>query len=301
MEEVENKMTIVTEKTIKVVPAVGGISKLSELEIDVIADAAASMNIESLPYAALRCEALDTSYIVLIYNHDNLSDFNLQSILDHTNLTIQKGQECVDKMANPAKIGTGGRRGIIGDDFDDNKLTNRDKSAAVATTLDIIVQILRPEWTTAAGTPAVSTGILALGASVDMYFPSSIDTGAWEWRLMAQNHSGVGGDDYYINFIYQDASNTLDVNYNPSSSTGNGLEKDVAGTKTSLIAGALQTANTWNNYKVTRDANGNFEYFINDVSQGTATDTFLPAIASFRISCLASTQTDNVIDWLKIV
>jgi len=42
MEEVENKMTIVTEKTIKVVPS-AGISKLSELEIDANPDLALSL------------------------------------------------------------------------------------------------------------------------------------------------------------------------------------------------------------------------------------------------------------------
>ena len=207
-----------------------------------------------------------------ICDNANLSETKLQEILDNTNLSIQKGQEIVDIMSNPEKIGTGGRRGYVGDDWEDNKLTSRDKAATVATTFDRIFAHFRPEWTTG-GTVSASNGYVAITSSHGyLNTPSSFTEGTWEldyklatgarigFFFMAQNNFDSINKAYNSYFVF--AHSKYELCYYDGS------------TLNSLISVDTDTRDgNWHTIKVTRDSNGNFELFLDGVSQGTATDT----------------------------
>ena len=210
-----------------------------------------------------------------IADNANLSEAKLQAILDNTNLSIQKGQEIVDAMSNPTKIGTGGRRGYIGDDWEDNKLSSRDKAATVATSFDKIFQTFRPEWTVKAGTITVASGRVegdAAGIN-EVQTSSSITEGTWEVDIIIL----ATGSHQLICIIYQDDNNFYEAgNTTPGGTRSWCLRKYEGGTITDLIQSSWTEATGTYRLKVTRDSSGNFEMFVDGASMGTATDTFLP-------------------------
>jgi len=259
------------------------------LDGDSLTAADAATHVNSGTYTdALMASAFDSSY---------LAAAKLQSILDNTNLTIQKGQEIVDAMSSPSKIGTGGRRGVIGDDWDDNKLTSRDNAATVATALDKIVQTFRPEWTVKAGTITVANSRVegdASGTNEVQTSSLSITEGTWEVDIivLATGHTQL------IYFIYQD----IDNHYHAGNSTPGGtrawyLYKYEGGAGSELILSSWTEATGTYALKVTRDSSGNFELFVDGNSKGTATDTWLPTTYDsivLRVTDDNSSAMDNL-------
>ena len=264
-----------------------------------IAEAAAIFDsayfLPSKAAAIIQSDNLTVERAASIADNANLSEAKLQAILDNTNLSIQKGQEIVDAMSNPTKISTGGRRGYIGDDWEDNKLSSRDKAATVATALDKIFQTFRPEWTVKAGTITVASGRIegdAAGAN-EVQTPSSITEGTWEVDIIILA-TGAG---QIIGFIYQDDDNRYTAgNSTPGGTRSWFLRKCEGGTSTDLIQSPWTEATGTYRLKVTRDSSGNFEMFVDGVSKGTATDTFLPTAnyIALRVDDDNSSAMDNL-------
>jgi len=209
---------------------------------------------------------------------DNLTEAKLQSILDNTNLSIQKGQEIVDAMSDPTKIGTGGRRGVIGDDWEDNKLTTRDKAATVATTLSRISQKFRPEWdTTNANTKiSVESGHIKIVASTDynkyIKITDNIAEGTWKIKQRLGAVNAARGYNHTLSFMFIDTDNFYSA-YISGFDNYVRFDKFVTGSITHLIAGSITRDTDWHEVKITRDADGNFELFYDGTSKGTTTDT----------------------------
>jgi len=212
-----------------------------------------------------------------IADNANLTEAKLQAILDNTNLTIQKGQEIVDAMSSPSKIGTGGRRGIIGDDWEDNKLASRDNAATVATALGKIYQSFRPEWTVEAGTVTAEGGNMKLTTEdAKVSCSSSVVTATFKSNQKSDN-CGSSNMGILWDFICKDDSNEYTVYFQFESAEGSDddfqLRKTVGGSE-SVIINSLWTVDlNWHEIKVTRDTSGNFELFLDGVSKGTVTDT----------------------------
>jgi len=237
------------------------------LDGDSLTAADAATHVNSGTYTdALMASAFDSSY---------LAAAKLQSILDNTNLTIQKGQEIVDAMSDPSKIGTGGRRGYMGDDWNDNKLTSRDNAATVATALDKIFQTFRPEWTVISGTITTANSRVEGDASGSnkVQTSSSITEGTWEVDIIVL----ATGSYQNIYFIYQDSSNHwIAGNSTPGGTRAWHVRKVASDSETDIIQSNWTEATGTYALKVTRDSSGNFELFVDGTSKGTATDTWLP-------------------------
>lgn len=198
------------------------------------------------------------------------------------------------------------------DDWYDNKLTKRGHYRTPAGGMmgrtGFTPFLKRPEWTIEYSDPAVSGGVLTLdgasGAATNdgVSTPSTFTEGTWEWDAKASNTSGTR----YLknNFIYEDADNNLRVNFRPGGTPGNEVDliKTDAGVASTLITGSWTADTNWHTIKATRDTSGNFELFFDGVSQGTATDTFLPSISKilFFVDLSGITAVDYDIDNLKV-
>jgi len=250
---------------------------------------------------------LSASKAASILDNANLSASKLQAILDNTNLSIQKGQEIVDAMSNPEKIGIGGRRGIIGDDWEDNKLTNRDKAAVVATTLDKIFQIFRPEWNVISA-PTVSGGIVNFEPADNDQISIAVaipDEFTLEYRAR-HAESGYDGN-FGIHFWHQDSDNYFMCWAPNMRLPPEGLRlqykliKVVGGSETEIIAYSADPDTNWHTIKLTRDANGNYELFVDGKSVGTGSDTWIPTKNEFRIRAYSCANNRNAeIAWIKV-
>jgi len=162
------------------------------------------------------------------------------------------------------------------DDFGDNKLSERVKELVMVGSKVVFARVFRPEWTTVSGSPSVSSGWLYLdGDPEEVKTSSDIMEGSWEakWAIDAVTEA-----DPVINhmvFILKDSDNYYEVYYYMKSvadySEAN-LKKVVGGSATALInLPKITSAGTYVT-KMTRYA-GNFEVFLNGVSQGTCSDT----------------------------
>jgi len=215
--------------------------------------------------------------IAASYMDNVLNTTVLQSIIDNTNLTIQKGQEIVDVMVDPSRIGTGGRRGLMGDDWDDNKYSSRDKAAAVATSLDRIFQSFRPEWTVEDRTWSAANGYLEHttlpGSSPYPAIIASIPTTTQitvEFDFQVSGCGGIAAGDFGDTYIINAAG---DGYYIHTTARTEEWYQLVRTDGTVLINSTWSCDTNWHTCKVTRDGAGNWELFLDGNSKGTATDT----------------------------
>jgi len=224
---------------------------------------------------------------------DNLfNTLAIAKILDNTNLSIQKGQEIVDAMSDPSKIGTGGRRGYLGDDWQDNKITDRDDAATTSTALGRIFQIFRPEWSGG----LAEDGVFKLtGTDEKQYCSSNFTTGYWYVKWYSTGSSGSWGMRFY--FMWVDNNNHYFLDYRgdlPDLS----LKKTVGGSTSTLISktDVEPAANYWNDAKVKRDDDGNFEAWHGYISLGTCVDTSITSSNRLYLGCIGDVDTyfDNL-------
>jgi len=226
----------------------------------------------------------------------------IAKILDNANLSIQKGQEIVDAMSNPSKIGSGGRRGVIGDDWEDNKLTTRDGAAAVATTLEKIFQSFRPEWSITSGSDRVAAQNNRLemwnvkGDSTEVLMSISQTntdlTCKFKWTFDKPSYKTQirfiktdGGDYYYVQGgVWSSSENNITLCKNVGG--GESILLD-SGTASSATAGAPDQE-----VKVVKSGS-NFELFVNGVSKGTATDSDITTSNVFEIRGMGGDLEDT--------
>jgi len=227
-----------------------------------------------------------------LFDNANLSEAKLQSILDDTNLSIQKGQEIVDAMSNPSKIGTGGRRGYLGDDWQDNKITDRDDAATTPTDLGRIVQIFRPEWSGG----LAEDGVFKLtGTDEKQYCSSNFTTGYWYVKWYVAGTSGSRGMKFY--FMWVDDNNHYFLEYH-TDSPDLSLKKTAGGSISTLISETSIEPydNCWHDAKVKRDDDGNFEAWYGHISLGTCVDTSITSSNRLYLGCIGDVDTyfDNL-------
>lgn len=183
------------------------------------------------------------------------------------------------------------------DDWKDNLLTSRrwdDKMVFPVSELDKY----RPDWTTESDSPSASGGVLVLpdGSTTaqQVSTASGFTVGTWEKDFTIISATTAGACNLF--FIWTDNSNTLRVSI--ESDDDYMLVKIDGGTTTILVSSTWDGDTTQHTTKVTRDANGNFELFYDGVSQGTATDTFLPSTRDLSFLNNADSEVD--IDNLKV-
>lgn len=135
----------------------------------------------------------------------------------------------------------------------------------------------RPKWTVRAGTWNASGETLnEISRANNRWIttPSTFAVGTWEYSVKFDVIAGEA--DSYTFFM-------TDTILNPQLN-GNGylvnqvdegsylLRKVVAGVLATIIAGVWATNTAWHSTKITRDSNGDFEYFFDGVSKGTVND-----------------------------
>lgn len=169
------------------------------------------------------------------------------------------------------------------DDWNDNKLTNRDNPTDGFFTHpqaneagDTLIGRYRPEWSVGFGSINVSNGQIDETPTSDSRLDTSSQfvTGSWSIDLHI-DPQGTGNDNVQWRVISaDDDSNYWQMVWSDDGTSYN-ITKSDGGSNTNIVSSSHNpTSNT--TCKTTRDAYGNFELFESGVSKGTGTDTFLP-------------------------
>jgi len=208
-----------------------------------------------------------------IADNANLPETKLQSILDNKKLSIRKGQDIVNNMLQKGKIATSDRITLLKDDFDDDKVTDRDRAGIYA---DYIYIFMRPEWKGDLTDASVSDGRLTITtAGSEIYVDYMRERGT---KLHAISYcydpgSGFGDHTAEFRFIRVDENNYYFVG--PGGEGGyyrRRFGKVVNGTYT-LLWNPNYSSNQSGTYEVKADGGGNYEVLKDGVSCTTITDT----------------------------
>lgn len=100
-----------------------------------------------------------------------------------------------------------------------------------------------------------------------------------KWYLKAQwttNNTDNSEATYY--FLFEDNNNYVRMMFRDSGAGSSDLEMKEAGGLSTLISGTSMNGTTEHYLETIRDGLGNYELLTDGVSEGTATDDFLPAI-----------------------
>lgn len=256
--------------------------------------------IKPLPiYACLKCGAIKTGKGTITVTGSYL---DLPAV---TAPTASEGRMYYDSTDKKVKIydGTAWKEIPISidssvsydvfDGWSDNKLSTRDSWATTPVkvpvdvntgelyTVQIDLPSARPEWTTDAGTPTVG-GMVSLDEGDIISTSSSKTEGTWEIDMRVTATGGVAsGNPRQFVFMFEDANNywsyvTVEEGYVR-------LYKVDGGTENGVFSGSWTYDTSWHTYKVTRDSSGNFELFVDGVSKGTVTDTWLPTVTKISL------------------
>jgi len=164
------------------------------------------------------------------------------------------------------------------DDWGDNLLTNRENSGSgLVSGPGLAVRRCknyRPEWTTESGSPSATDERLYLPQSATaqaISVPSTFTEGAWESDFRFTNTTATQWlADYIMRISGEDTGYLLN---HANDGSAYRIQKRITGTLTNLIDVTWAEDTDWHVQKGTRDADGNFELFLDRVSKGTATDT----------------------------
>ena len=141
---------------------------------------------------------------------------------------------------------------LLGADFHDNDLSG---------------------WVTISGSPAVSGGMISVGANVEFEIskPSDIIEGIWEFDYQYPNGAPTSNAIRLLtqwvsagNYYYLDRASHV---------TRRRFGRFVSSSELELITSSLAFDTDWHTLKLRRDSSGNFELFEDDVSLGTIADT----------------------------
>jgi len=170
------------------------------------------------------------------------------------------------------------------DDWEDNKLTNRDDGGTV--TYNGVTGVYRPDWSTISGesTPSVTNGELVLTGGdaivTGINLPDLTNyTITWEYTIDRSN-SGTGAADQANVHLFAEQNSSLTnrklhssyvMTHRGSQDEDRLQEIDGSGTGSDLIIASNPSDIV--SYRITRSPSGEWEIYQNDVSQGTATDT----------------------------
>ncbi|WP_414838161.1 hypothetical protein ACK3SF_02055 [Candidatus Nanosalina sp. VS9-1] len=185
------------------------------------------------------------------------------------------------------------------DDWNDNRLSSRNGSTSGGSYTADDGEVLdtaryRPEWTYDGDGLSINarnerleiTGGTGNNNHGYMYTSSELNCGTFEWDIQL---GGYTSDDYHANncsfqFMRQDANNKLQLTV--SIKSGVVLSKTESGTGTTLVSNSNAIKGTTTNHtvRIEVEPNGDVELFIDDVSQGKASNSFLPDSNEFRIT-----------------
>jgi hypothetical protein len=253
-----------------------------------------------------------------IFDNANLTVAKAASIFANTNLTLTRinsivindgigdarAQDIVDSVdyATRSLLGAAAIYYVL-DDWEDNKLPSRDSratTAAEAAFNNIFAQkIFRPAWTDVTGTATASSSQIHFTTAFQKARADcTLAVGTWIMRSKVQ--SVVSNGRACFDIFFTDTDNWYEAFMSPESGNNFGSLKKVAGIGTYLLLTSPSiSANTFYETKITRDASGNFEQFLDGVSKGTFTDT---SFTSTNYIALGEYEgAVNVdIDWIKI-
>jgi len=191
----------------------------------------------------------------------------------HARKHIQEGE---DPLPLKAMAGY-----YLADDWEDNLLSNRDLNPEAAEHHYRIACRFRPEWTIESGSPSVLEGKLVLPAgdvtAQIVSTPCTFTTGTWRWRWRFTTTPSAGS--LWPWFIFESPANRW--NWEAGCLAGYThyrITKEVDGVTTAVITSTWTPDNAEHTTTITRDTDGNWELFLDGISKGTATDTWLPAL-----------------------
>jgi len=263
------------------------------LDGDSLTAADAATHVNSGTYTdALMASAFDSSYLAAakaasIMDNANLTAAKAASIMDNANLTaakaasilhdanlsIQKGQDIVNAMLHKGKPTINSRVALVKDDFEDNKVTNRDRAGIYDA--NYIYLFMRPEWKGETVNTSVSGGVLTITASdSEIYVDCESNQGTNLHAICYCEDRGT--KDWHIArfvFIRVDENNYYYVG--PGADGANWRKrfgKLVNDTHTELWSATTTSSNT-GTWEVKADGAGNYEVILNGGSQTTITDT----------------------------
>jgi len=190
------------------------------------------------------------------------------------------------------------------DDFGDGLLTGRVKELTVLNNKVMLARVLRLEWAVDGGIWDASNLFLRESSNTrPNYLYTSLDftVGTWEvdfrfpnGESTADNQLGlvplwIDSDNWYFWFC---KSNAADPDFN--------FYKVFGGVGTMLINQTWTIDAAWHTAKVTRDANGNFEIFLDGVSKGTVVDTDITTSNQLRFRTAYVNESPFDFDNLRV-
>jgi hypothetical protein len=139
---------------------------------------------------------------------------------------------------------------------------------------------INPSYTVTGGISLDDRSAIFPSGTSSLSTDSSFSTGEWRTSIEPQASPTSGG--FIFELISDDADNIIRLFL----SDGGVIKLE----KVDTNGATLLTSGSWNNstgvttsIRVTRDINGNFELFTDDVSQGTASDSFLPSPSRIQL------------------
>lgn len=191
------------------------------------------------------------------------------------------------------------------DDWNDNKLTNRDNPTDGFFTHpqaneagDTLIGRTRPVWETESGSPSATNQQLELSAGdtteQNVSTPTGFTTGSWEFDFKAE--ADPTSNNFVLQGIREDANNKA-VRLAIGQDGTLLLEKEQSGAFTTIVSGSWGDDLNTHTLKITRDSFGAQELFNDGASQGTGTDTFLPTpkLLFLRQILNAPVNIDNLV------
>lgn len=168
---------------------------------------------------------------------------------------------------------------LFGDDFDDNDIS---------------------DWVTVSGSPAVSNGMISVGANVEFEIskPSDIIEGIWEFDYQYPNGAPTSNAIRLLtqwvsagNYYYLDRASHV---------TRRRFGRFVSSSELELITSSLAFDTNWHTLKLRRDSSGNFELFEDDVSLGTITDTSHTTSNELRLKSQGANHPGLNVDNIRV-
>jgi len=196
------------------------------------------------------------------------------------------------------------------DDWDDNKLQNRDESGT--TTYNGVEGVYRPEWTIDWGTPEAASQLLQMDQGELVYTGINLDlssTVTWSWTdLDLSNQNGSSSAQFEMGCFAQTATRnrfTLDECYAVQIDRNAGyidLRRHGVGDDfgTAIISGSHPGGTTGNSVTVTRASNGDWELLVNGSSQGTTNDTTYTTVTNIHFSYRDATTGTITLNEIKV-
>ena len=174
---------------------------------------------------------------------------------------------------------------VYGDDFEDGSLATGGTAP----------------WTQISGTTVESGGIMTFDEAYEEVETSLTNT-INVWEIDIQGPFDTNGRGVSFNFMQVDASNYYRfAAFRSSAGTESmRISKFVSDTETSLLQTNLSLGNGWHTYKIIRDADGNFEMFLDGTSEGTVTDTTFTTSNNMRLKEIYNVAETINFDNLKV-